>query len=239
MNGIVLTKESDWKKIAQEWESLSAMELLSWAVNTYGSKLTFACSFGAEDVVIVDMLAKLNTSIDMFYLNTDLHFKETYETRDTLQKRYGITFTEVRPALTLDEQREQWGEKLWARDPNQCCHIRKVEPLTNHLANVDAWITGIRREQSITRMYAKKVEWDEKFNCVKINPIVDWTNKQVWDYIVNEKVPYNPLHDRNYPSIGCEPCTRQVMPGEDARSGRWSGFEKTECGLHRDKEEKK
>ncbi|MEX2104285.1 MAG: phosphoadenylyl-sulfate reductase [Bacilli bacterium] len=236
MDEKALNKDSSWKTIAQEWEPISAQDILSWAVNTYGMGLTMACSFGAEDVVLLDMLVRNNPKASIFYLNTDLHFKETYETKDRLEAHYGISFIEVRPLLTLAEQSEQWGEQLWANDPNQCCHIRKVAPLAEHLKDVDAWITGIRRDQSLSRAYAKKVEWDALFNCVKVNPIVDWTSDQVWEYIRNENVPYNPLHDQNYPSIGCYPCTRQVMAGEDSRAGRWSGFQKTECGLHRDRE---
>ncbi len=138
----------------------------------------------------------------------------------------------VSPKLTPEEQAASHGEELWKIDPNQCCNIRKVEPLTRILSQYDAWITGIRRDQAPTRANAKKVEYDHKFGLVKFNPIADWTSDDVWTYIRDNQVLYNPLHDRNYPSIGCEHCTRPVQPGEDPRAYRWSGTEKTECGLH-------
>jgi phosphoadenosine phosphosulfate reductase len=166
-------------------------------------------------------------------LDTNVHFKETYETRDRLEQHYGVKFIQVLPKLTLEEQAQQHGEELWKTDPNACCNIRKVEPLTGILAKYDAWITGIRRDQAPTRANAKKVEYDVKFGLVKFNPLAAWTSEDVWNYIRANNVIYNPLHDQNYPSIGCEHCTRPVQPGEDPRAGRWSGFEKTECGLHK------
>jgi len=205
--------------------------LLEWAVKTFPN-LTLACSFGAEDVVLVDMLHKISPETDVFYLDTDLHFRETYETRDRLEARYGKTFIQIKPKLTLEEQAQQHGEELWKRDPNACCNIRKVQPLTEVLGRYDAWITGIRRDQAPTRANAKKVEYDVKFGLVKFNPLANWTSDDVWAYIRRENLDYNPLHDQSYPSIGCEPCTRPVAPGEDPRAGRWSGFDKTECGLH-------
>lgn len=214
-------------------ETASAEEVLKFAVETFPN-ITFACSFGAEDVVLVDMLQRISPKTDIFYLDTDFHFKETYETRDRLAERYpGIPFVEVKPLLTPEQQAEQHGDELWKKDPNACCNIRKVEPLTRILANYEAWITGIRRDQAPTRANAKKIEYDTKFGLVKFNPIADWTSEDVWNYIRSNNVIYNPLHDNNYPSIGCEHCTRQVMPGEDPRAGRWSGQDKTECGLHK------
>ncbi|MGG4452239.1 phosphoadenylyl-sulfate reductase [Brevibacillus porteri] len=221
----------------QEWASRlevqAPQDVLVNAVENYAASLILAASFGAEDVVLIDMLHKLAPTIPVFYLDTNIHFAETYDTRDKLQARYGMTFIQVQPQLTLAEQAEKHGDKLWEREPNLCCEIRKVEPLKRVLSNYQAWITGIRREQSPTRANTKKVEWDEKFDLVKFNPLADWTEAQVWEYIHAHDVPYNPLHDRNYPSIGCRVCTRAVMPGQDSRSGRWSGFEKTECGLHK------
>jgi len=214
-------------------ETASAEDVLRFAVETFPN-ITFACSFGAEDVVLVDMLQRVSPQTDIFYLDTDFHFKETYETRDRLKERYpGIPFVEVKPLITPEQQAEQHGDELWKVDPNQCCNIRKVEPLTRILGKYDAWITGIRRDQAPTRANAKKVEYDTKFGLVKFNPIADWTSEDVWNYIRSYNVIYNPLHDNHYPSIGCEYCTRQVMPGEDPRAGRWSGQDKTECGLHK------
>jgi phosophoadenylyl-sulfate reductase (thioredoxin)/thioredoxin-dependent adenylylsulfate APS reductase len=226
-------KEALVKQKAEELENATPEEILAYAVETF-PKITFACSFGAEDVVIVDMLQKISPKTDIFYLDTDFHFKETYETRDRMVERYpGIPFVEVKPLITPEEQAEQHGPELWKSDANACCNIRKVEPLTRTLARYDAWITGIRRDQAPTRANAKKVEYDTKFGLIKFNPIAGWTSEDVWNYIRENNVIYNPLHDQNYPSIGCEYCTRKVMPGEDPRAGRWSGQEKTECGLHK------
>lgn len=217
---------------ADEFESSTPQEIIAWAVETFPN-ITFACSFGAEDVVLVDMLQQISPSTDIFYLDTDFHFKETYETRDAIAAKYGLEFVRVSPRLTPEEQAAQYGEELWKSDPNACCNVRKVEPLTRVLGRYEAWITGIRRDQAPTRANAKKIEYDAKFGLVKFNPIAHWTSDDVWNYIREHELIYNPLHDRNYPSIGCEYCTRQVMPGEDPRAGRWSGTEKTECGLHK------
>ncbi|MEF2969020.1 phosphoadenylyl-sulfate reductase [Paenibacillus sp. M1] len=228
----LLEKEALIKTKAEELESRTPEEIIAWAVETFPN-ITFACSFGAEDVVLVDMLQKVSPSTDIFYLDTDFHFKETYETRDALAARYELDFVRVSPAITPEEQALQYGEELWKSDANACCNIRKVEPLTRILSKYEAWITGIRRDQAPTRANAKKIEYDAKFGLVKFNPIAGWTSEDVWNYIRENDVIYNPLHDRNYPSIGCEYCTRQVMPGEDPRAGRWSGTDKTECGLHK------
>ncbi|UVI29784.1 phosphoadenylyl-sulfate reductase [Paenibacillus spongiae] len=225
-------KEALVKQKAEELEGATPEAIIQYAVETFPN-ITFACSFGAEDVVIVDMLQKISPKTDVFYLDTDFHFKETYETRDKMMERYGMKFVEVKPALTPEEQSEQFGPELWKSDANQCCNIRKVEPLTQILSKYDAWITGIRRDQAPTRANAKKIEYDTKFGLIKFNPIASWSNENVWSYIRANKVYYNPLHDNNYPSIGCEHCTRQVMPGEDPRAGRWAGQVKTECGLHK------
>ncbi|MNP21626.1 Phosphoadenosine phosphosulfate reductase [compost metagenome] len=217
---------------AEEFETSTPQEIIAWAVETFPN-ITFACSFGAEDVVLVDMLQQISPSTDIFYLDTDFHFQETYETRDAIAAKYGLEFVRVSPKLTPDEQAAQYGEELWKSDPNACCNVRKVEPLTRVLGRYEAWITGIRRDQAPTRANAKKIEYDAKFGLVKFNPIANWTSDDVWNYIREQGLIYNPLHDRNYPSIGCEHCTRPVMPGEDPRAGRWSGSDKTECGLHK------
>ncbi|MCM3703479.1 phosphoadenylyl-sulfate reductase [Paenibacillus macerans] len=228
----LLEKEQLIHTKAEEFETSTPQEIIAWAVEAFPN-ITFACSFGAEDVVIVDMLQKISPSTDIFYLDTDFHFKETYETRDAIAAQYNLEFVRVSPLLTPEEQAEKHGDELWKSDPNACCNIRKVEPLTRVLGGYEAWITGIRRDQAPTRANAKKVEYDVKFGLVKFNPLADWTSDDVWNYIRNNQLIYNPLHDQNYPSIGCEYCTRQVMPGEDPRAGRWAGTEKTECGLHK------
>lgn len=220
--------------MAQHLSNANLTQILEWAIRKFGEKLTLACSFGAEDVVLVDALQRIpgGKKVDIFYLDTDLHFPETYETRDRLEERYGIQFKRVTPALTLDEQQASYGPALWRQDPNRCCYLRKVQPLEKTLSEYDAWMTGIRREQSPTRRKAQIVEVDQRFRLTKVNPLVHWTSEDVWAYIRERDVPYNPLHDERYPSIGCAPCTRPVHEGEDLRSGRWSGFQKTECGLH-------
>lgn len=226
-------KEALIAKQAVELENATPEDIIRFAVETFPN-ITFACSFGAEDVVLVDMLQKISPKTDIFYLDTDFHFKETYETRDRMAERYpGIPFVEVKPEITPEEQAAQFGDELWKTDANKCCDIRKVRPLTKILSKYEAWITGIRRDQAPTRANAKKIEYDVKFGLVKFNPIAGWTSEDVWNYIRENNVVYNPLHDNHYPSIGCEYCTRQVMPGEDPRAGRWAGQEKTECGLHK------
>ncbi|WP_339268303.1 phosphoadenylyl-sulfate reductase [Paenibacillus sp. FSL W8-0187] len=228
----LLEKEELIRVQAEELEHASAEEVIAFAIKTFPN-ITFACSFGAEDVVLVDMIQKISPSTDIFYLDTDFHFTETYETRDRMAERYGLEFVRVSPLITPEEQAAQHGEALWSVNPTECCNIRKVEPLTRILSQYEAWITGIRRDQAPTRANSKKIEYDTKFGLVKFNPIAGWTSEDVWNYIRANDIIYNPLHDQNYPSIGCEYCTRQVMPGEDPRAGRWSGHEKTECGLHK------
>ncbi|ANA79630.1 adenylylsulfate reductase, thioredoxin dependent [Paenibacillus vortex V453] len=228
----LLEKEDLIRVQAEELEHATAEEVIAFAIKTFPN-ITFACSFGAEDVVLVDMIQKISPSTDIFYLDTDFHFKETYETRDRMAEHYSLEFVKVSPLITPEEQAAQFGEELWRVSPNECCNIRKVEPLTRILSQYEAWITGIRRDQAPTRANSKKIEYDTKFGLVKFNPIAAWTSEDVWNYIRANDIIYNPLHDQNYPSIGCEYCTRQVFPGEDPRAGRWSGHEKTECGLHK------
>jgi phosphoadenosine phosphosulfate reductase len=151
---------------------------------------------------------------------------------DQVEQRYGIAIERVYPLPSPQEQERLYGSALWQRNPDQCCDLRKVEPLQRKMSELQAWITSIRRNQTVARADAGKIEWDRKFDLVKINPIADWSSRQVWQYIREHDVPYNPLHEQNYPSIGCTHCTRAVRPGEDPRAGRWSGSSKTECGLH-------
>ena len=216
----------------QEAERWSAEELVGWGLTEFDPRVAVASSFGAEDVVLIDLAARTHPRFRVFTLDTDFLFPETYALIDQIEQHYGISVERTRPALTPEEQAGEYGAALWTREPDRCCNIRKVEPLKAKLAELGAWITGIRRDQAPTRANARKLEWDAKFGLVKLNPLADWTWDQVWDYIRAHNVSYNPLHDQNYPSIGCTYCTRQVAPGEDLRAGRWSGFQKTECGLH-------
>jgi phosphoadenosine phosphosulfate reductase len=177
------------------------------------------------------MVAELGLRMDTVELDTHLFFRESYDTRDALVERYQLKL--IQPSIpTIAEQHRAEGPNLWERDPDRCCHIRKVEPLERALAPFDAWITGIRREQSRSRAAACKAEWSERYGVWKIQPLVDWDLKRVQAYLYVNEVPYNPLHDQGYPSIGCIPCTRPVQPGEDERAGRWAGSDKLECGIH-------
>jgi phosphoadenosine phosphosulfate reductase len=215
-----------------DFEAMTAEDLLRWAYGEFGDRMCLTCSWQRQSSVLVHMVSELGLDIPVVELDTQLFFRETYETRDRLVGRYGLTL--IRPELlSVAEQHLREGRNLWERDPDRCCHIRKVEPLERALEPYDAWISGIRREQALTRADAQKVERSERFGVWKINPIVDWDAKLVQAYIVVNEIPYNPLHDMGYPSIGCIPCTRPVERGEDERAGRWSGADKIECGIHR------
>jgi phosphoadenosine phosphosulfate reductase len=218
--------------LQSEAETWSAAELVSFALQRFSPRIAIASSFGAEDVVLIHLAAQVRPDFRVFTLDTDFLFPETYALIDDIERRYRIKVERTRPRLTPEEQARERGAALWSREPDQCCNIRKVEPLTKKLSELDAWITGIRRDQAPTRANARKLDWDAKFGLVKFNPLADWKWEQVWEYIRSNEVPYNPLHDQSYPSIGCTYCTRPVQAGEDPRAGRWSGFQKTECGLH-------
>jgi phosphoadenosine phosphosulfate reductase len=213
-------------------ENWSAEEIVRWAFGEFHPNAAIASSFGAEDVALIDIAARVRPDIRVFTLDTDFLFAETYELIDKIEQKYNLRIERVKSLYTPEQQAAQFAPKLWTIDPNQCCSLRKVEPLKAKLATLSAWVTGIRRDQAATRANAKKIEWDKSFGLVKCNPIADWTWDRVWEYIRDHDVPYNPLHEQNYPSIGCVQCTRQVQPGEDPRAGRWSGFTKKECGLH-------
>ena len=220
--------------IPAETEKWRPEEVLSWAFATYRKDVAIASGFGIEGMVLLDLAARVRPDFRVFTLDTDLLFPETYDLMDRVEKRYGIKIERVYSPLTPEEQERRHGAALWSRDPDKCCALRKVEPLRTKLTELRAWITAIRRDQTSSRASASKVAWDPKFQLWKINPIADWTSPMVWSYALRHNVPYNPLHDQNYPSIGCIHCTRAVRPGEDARAGRWSGSGKTECGLHVD-----
>jgi phosphoadenosine phosphosulfate reductase len=225
----VIKHLKETQEIAEGW---SAREVLAWSFRAFGPNIEMASGLGAEGMALIDIAASLNPSLRVFTIDTGFLFPETYQLIDEVEKRYGIQVDRVQPRLTPSAQAEIYGEALWATSPDQCCGLRKVEPLKEKLSGLRAWITAIRRDQTKVRASAKKIEWDQKFQLVKINPIADWTSDDVWDYIRANHVPYNGLHDKNFTSIGCTHCTRAVRPGEDARAGRWAGFQKTECGLH-------
>ncbi len=216
-------------------ENQTPQEILTYAFDQYSPHIILACSFGAEDVVLADMMFRSQPNATLFYLDTDFLFPETHQVREQIITKYRLKTDQVIPMkslLTPEEQATKYGEALWTQQPDQCCQHRKIEPLGRVLKNYSAWITGIRRDQSPTRANARIVEWDEKFQLVKVNPLATWTWEQVWSYIHTNDVPYNILHEQNYPSIGCTYCTAPVMPGDDPRSGRWKNLAKTECGLH-------
>jgi phosphoadenosine phosphosulfate reductase len=178
------------------------------------------------------MLSAIRPGARIFYLDTDLLFPETHALRNRLEARYGVRFERRATRVSLSDQTAEYGERLWERQPDLCCHLRKVTPLKEMLSGLRAWVTAVRRDQSPTRANTGLVERDEKFGLIKINPLAGWSARDVWDYITRYDVPYNPLHDHGYPSIGCAPCTTPVQIGEDGRAGRWRGTGKTECGIH-------
>ena len=227
---------AELKLLSDSFESKQPQDVLSAALERYAPKIVVACSFGAEDVVLVDMVHRINPSVPLLYLDTDFLFPETYATRDCIIQQYDLKpaqVLQVKSLITPERQAEQHGEALWSKEPDRCCQLRKVEPLTRVLKGFHAWITGIRRDQAPTRANAGLIEWDQKFELVKVNPLARWSWADVWTYIRIHDVPYNPLHDQNYPSIGCTHCTAPVAPGDDPRAGRWRNFAKTECGLHK------
>ena len=230
------------KKIAEEMEDKSATEVLKWAINAYAPKIALASSFGAEDVIIIDMMVKINKEkAKIFTLDTGRLNQETYDVMDAIRKKYDIQIEVYFPEQRETEEMVKIkGMNLMyesVENRKLCCEIRKVHPLNRALSKLDGWITGLRREQAITRANIYKLEIDSSHgNIAKINPLADWTNEMIWDYIHKNNVPYNKLHDSGYPSIGCEPCTRAVHRGEDPRAGRWWWEDATqkECGLHWD-----
>jgi phosphoadenosine phosphosulfate reductase len=207
-------------------------EVLRWAVYTFYPRLTMATAFGAEGCCIIHMLAGIEPTVRIFNLETGYQFKETLELRERIKNRYGIEVEYIRPELTVKEYEEEHGGPLYTIRPDQCCYDRKVLPLRRAVFGYDAWISAIRADQTAHRAAAGVVQWDDKFDLVKVNPLLTWTKKDVWAFILKNDIPYNPLHDQNYPSIGCWPCTRPITDGEDERAGRWAGTLKKECGLH-------
>jgi phosphoadenosine phosphosulfate reductase len=221
----------DHEAIAAELEASSAREALEWMFDTFGSEHYIACSFQKTSSVTAHLASQINPEARFFYLDTDVLFPETYETRDRLAEHLGVEFDRFHN-LTLEEQAAQHGDELWKRDPDSCCGLRKVEPMRRALSSVDCWVAGVRREDSSRRSHTPKFGWDKRFDLWKLNPLADWTERDVWNYIREHHLPYNPLHDQGYPSIGCTHCTQPVGPGGSARDGRWAGVAKTECGIN-------
>lgn len=218
--------------VSLELESATPQEILRWAVERYAPKFTMATAFGPEGMTIIHMLAEIAPQTPIFNLDTGYQFKETLELREEVKRRYGIAVEMKQPALSTAEYEAANGGPVYTHDPNRCCFDRKLSVLKQAAVGFEAWASAIRRDQSPDRAKAPIVGWDKKFGLVKISPLANWTKKDVWGLITDNNIPYNPLHDQGYTSVGCWPCTRSVLPGEDERAGRWSGFAKTECGLH-------
>ena len=223
---------AELERESQRLEPATPQEILAWAVARFAPKFSMATAFGPEGMTIIHMLSEIAPETPIFNLDTGYQFKETLELREQVKRRYGIEVELKRPATTVAEYEQLNGGPVYKTDPNRCCLDRKIRVLQQAAAGLDAWASAIRRDQSEDRAKAPIVGWDKKFGLVKVSPLANWTKQDVWGFITRFDVPYNPLHDQGFPSVGCWPCTRSVMSGEDERAGRWSGFAKTECGLH-------
>ncbi|WP_420489969.1 phosphoadenylyl-sulfate reductase [Neobacillus vireti] len=231
----LLTYENwDEEKIASFMKNKpDFLDVLKWAYQEYKDDIVYSCSFGAEGIVLIDLIHKVNKQAKIIFLDTGLHFPETYELIEKVRNRYPtLDIIMLKPMASLEDQAKWYGDELWKHNPNLCCHMRKVVPLKEALSNVSAWISGLRRDQSLTRRNTEYINKDDKFHKVKICPLIHWTWDEIMTYITLNNLPYNPLHDQGYPSIGCAPCTLPVSGSGDLRAGRWAGNTKTECGLH-------
>jgi len=217
-----------------DFESMTAEDVLRWAHAEFGDRLCLTCSWQKQSSVLVHMVSELGLDLPVIELDTHLFFRESYETRDRLVERYGLQLEPPPPLITVAEQHRREGPNLWETDPDRCCHVRKVEPLLHALEPYDAWISGIRRDQSPSRSATPKIQWSERYDVWKVHPLADWDEKRVWAYIHVNEIPYNSLHDVGFRSIGCIPCTRPTSPEEEERAGRWAGSDKLECGIHLD-----
>jgi len=228
-----MTNHDTLQILNTEFETTYPQAALQWAAETYGDKLAVVTSFQPTGIVTLHMLSEIAPKTPVLTLDTGLLFPETYAVMDELERRLNLNLIRVRPAQTVTQQAETEGANLWEREPDRCCNLRKTIPLKNALDRYEAWITGLRRDQSAGRSGIPIVSWDAKYNNVKLSPLAKWTEEMVWTYIHAHELPYNTLHDQNYPSIGCYPCTQPAAPDAlDKRAGRWSGHEKTECGIH-------
>ena len=234
-----MPSELDLIQLNKEFEKNSAIALLQWAASTFHKKLALASSFGAEDVVLIDLLMKVDRDVRIFTLDTGRLNEETYEVMEAVRRKYDVTiesyFPKAEAVESLERQKGFYSFRESVANRKECCAIRKVEPLSRALRGTEAWITGIRRAQGVTRTDVQKIEVDQAHpGLYKVNPLADWTEQDVWGYIKKNGVPLNRLHDAGYPSIGCAPCTRAVKEGEDVRAGRWwwENPEHKECGIH-------
>lgn len=217
---------------SDDLENAEPRDILRWAAERFAPKFTMATAFGPEGMTIIHMLAEVAPQTPIFNLDTGYQFQETLDLRQRVKERYGIEVELKKPEFTVEQYEQQHGGPLYKVNSNQCCFDRKIRVLTKAVSGMHAWASAIRRDQSPDRAKAPIVGWDKKFGLVKVSPLANWTKRDVWKLITDHDIPYNPLHDRGYTSVGCWPCTRAVIFGEDERAGRWSGTEKTECGLH-------
>ncbi len=225
--------DEDYDRINAELAAKDTLDVLRWAYQTFEDELVYACSFGAEGMVLIDLIYKVRKNAKIIFLDTNKHFKETYELIARVKQRYPELRIELQePELTLEQQSQEHGDELWKTQPDLCCQIRKIKPLNKALKGSRAWLSGLRREQSPTRANTQFVNKDRKFESLKICPLIHWKWEDVWNYIKLFNLEYNVLHDQGYPSIGCETCTLPVADGGDSREGRWANSKKTECGLH-------
>lgn len=222
----------EWECLTAEFECASPQAILRWAMTRFGERLTLGTGLGASGIVLMHMLREVIRKPNIFFLDTGLHFEETYQLINRLERALDIKIELIRPAESVMEQKTNNGPELWQRNPDMCCHLRKVLPLRRQLANYDGWLTGLRRDQGATRANTPIVRYVGAYDVVKVNPLATWTQEMIWLYIHAHDLPYNTLHDEGYPSIGCFPCTQPVAIGTAERAGRWMGMNKTECGLH-------
>ena len=230
-----MTTVTDGRAIAEAGAALlgpdaTAQQVLAWTAETFGEKFIVASNM--QDAVLVELAAAAKPGVEVLFLDTGYHFAETIGTRDAVEAVYGVNVVNVTPEHSVAKQDELLGKDLFARDPAECCRMRKVEPLGKALAGYSAWVTGIRRVESPTRANAPLISFDKAFGLVKINPIAAWSDADMQAYIDANDILVNPLVFEGYPSIGCAPCTAKPIEGADPRSGRWAGHSKTECGLH-------
>ncbi|MEY4993148.1 MAG: hypothetical protein RIS82_270 [Actinomycetota bacterium] len=228
---LVAQGNSEFEELAAAGQEATAEQVIAWVAKNFSADaIAVACSMA--DSVLPHIVSVQIPNVDVLFLDTGYHFAETVVTRDEVARALPIRVVDVKPKQTVAEQDAQYGEKLWSRDPNLCCQMRKVDPLHNSLKSYELWFTGVRRDEAPTRANTPLLVWDDKNGLVKVNPLAAWTFDQLIDYATEHKVPVNLLLSNGYPSIGCEPCTKPVAAGEDPRSGRWAGANKTECGLH-------
>jgi len=231
---LVLTPElqAEIDEASAKLELAEPQDILRWTAERFAPRFTMATAFGPEGMVLIHMLAEIAPATPIFNLDTGYQFQETLDLREEVKRRYGIEVELKRPTTTIEQYEQIHGGPLYRTNPDQCCADRKVKVLHQAVLGMHAWASAIRRDQSADRAKVPIVGWDKKFGLVKVSPLANWTKKDVWGLITKHDIPYNPLHDQGYTSIGCWPCTRAVLLGEDERAGRWSGFAKTECGLH-------